>query len=219
MTLLAFARGPALQAAVLIMIAGICWRLAGIFLLRRRKRFALPRASVPGRIGGAFATILTRFVPRRTFWPRIAVSVVLSAVFHIGLLIILLGGAPHIQLIHQITGLAWPNLPKGLIVIVSGLTLASMIGLLIRRVFHPVLRLLSNVDDYLSWLLVFLPVLSGVLLSGETIGGYGTLLALHILSVELLMIWLPFGKLMHTLLVFAGRGAMGLNFARKGAAT
>jgi nitrate reductase gamma subunit len=219
MTLLAFARGPALQAAVLIMIAGICWRLAGIFLLRRRKRFALPRASVTGRIGGAFTTILTRFVPRRTFWPRIAVSVMLSGVFHIGLLIILLGGAPHIQVIHQVTGLTWPNLPKGLIVIVSGLTLASMIGLLIRRVLNPVLRLLSTVDDYLSWLLVFLPVLSGVLLSGETIGGYGTLLALHILSVELLMIWLPFGKLMHMLLVFAGRGAMGIDFARKGAAT
>jgi nitrate reductase gamma subunit len=131
----------------------------------------------------------------------------------------LLGGAPHIQVIHQLTGLSWPNLPKGFIVIVSGLTLASMIALLFRRVFHPVLRLLSTVDDYLSWLLVFLPVLSGVLLSGETIGGYGTLLALHILSVELLMIWLPFGKLMHMLLVFAGRGAMGIDFARKGAAT
>jgi nitrate reductase gamma subunit len=219
MTLLAFARGPALQAAVLIMIAGICWRLAGIFLLRHRKRFALSRASLGGRIGGGLTTIVTRFVPRRTFWPGIAIGVVLSAVFHIGLLIVVLGGAPHIQVIHQLTGLSWPNLPKGVIVVVSGLTLASMIGLLIRRVFHPVTRLLSTADDYLSWLLVFLPVLSGVLLSGETIGGYPTLLALHVMSVELLMIWLPFGKLMHMILVFASRGAMGMDFARKGAAT
>jgi hypothetical protein len=37
--------------------------------------------------------------------------------------------------------------------------------------------------------------------------------------VELMMIWLPFGKLMHVVLVFASRGAMGVNFARKGAAT
>ena len=81
------------------------------------------------------------------------------------------------------------------------------------------LRLLSRVDDYLSWLLVFLPVLTGILLSGETVASYGTLLALHILSVELLMVWLPFGKLMHVALVFAGRGVMGFNFARKGAAT
>jgi nitrate reductase gamma subunit len=219
MTLLMFARGPALQVAVLILIAGTCWRLAGIFLLRQRPGLAESRGSVPARIGGGLSMIMTRFVPRRTFWPRIAVSVVLSAVFHIGLVIILFGGAPHIQVFHQMTGLTWSNLPKGLIVMVSGLTLASMIALLTRRIFHPVLRLLSTVDDYLSWLLVFLPVLSGVLLSGETIGGYGNLLALHILSVELLMIWLPFGKLMHAVLVFPGRWSMGASFARKGAAT
>jgi len=91
--------------------------------------------------------------------------------------------------------------------------------LLVRRLTHPVLRLLSNTDDYLSWLLVFLPISTGILLSGETIAGYDTLLALHFFSVEALMIWLPFGKLMHVALVFAGRGVMGFNFARKGAAT
>jgi nitrate reductase gamma subunit len=219
MTLLDFARGPALQASTLILIAGIFWRLAGIFLLRRRPQHAASRRSLVERLGGGATMIVSRFFPRRTFWPRIALSVVLSAVFHLGLAVILFGGAPHIQLAHQLTGLTWPNLPKGLVVIVSGLTLASMIALLIRRINHPVLRLLSTADDYLSWLLVFLPVLTGILLSGETVGSYETLLALHILSVEGMMIWLPFGKLMHGLLVFAGRGAMGINFTRKGAAT
>lgn len=219
MTLLDFARGFGLQVAVLVMVGGLCWRLAGILLLRRRPQYALSRASLLGRIGGGAAMIFTRSIPRRTFWPRIGVGVVLSTVFHVGFLAIILGGAPHILVIHQITGLSWPNLPKGLVVVVSGLTLAAMIALLIRRVVHPVTRLLSTVDDYLSWLVVFLPVLTGILLSGETVGSFETLLALHILSVELLMIWLPFGKLMHGVLVFASRAAMGFNFARKGAAT
>jgi nitrate reductase gamma subunit len=219
MTLLEFARGPAFQASILIMIAGLTWRLAAIVLLRSRPQFAAPRHRLPARIGGGAATILTRFVPRRAFWPRIAVSVVLSAVFHLGLAIIIFGGAPHILLIHQFTGLSWPSLPKGVIVLVSGVTLASMIALLLRRISHPVLRLLSTADDYLSWLLVFLPVLTGILLSGETVARYETLLALHILSVELMIVWLPFGKLMHAGLVFAGRGLMGMNFSRKGAAT
>ncbi len=219
MTLLEFARGPAWQASVLVLIAGVAWRLVGIFLLRRRPQFAAARHGLSARIGGGATTILTRFVPRRTFWPRIAVSVVLSATFHIGLGAVIFGGAPHILLIHQLTGLSWPSLPKGVIVLVSGVTLASMIALLIRRITHPVLRLLSTADDYLSWLLVFLPVLTGILLSGETIFGFGDLLALHILSAELMIIWLPFGKLAHAGLVFAGRGLMGMNFSRKGAAT
>jgi hypothetical protein len=219
MTLLEFARGPAFQASVLILIGGMTWRLAAILLLRRRPQFAAPRHGLPARIGGGAATILTRFVPRRAFWPRIAASVALSAVFHLGLAVIIFGGAPHILLIHQFTGLSWPSLPKGVIVLVSGVTLASMIALLLRRISHPVLRLLSTADDYLSWLLVFLPVLTGVLLSGETVAGYETLLALHILSAELMIVWLPFGKLMHAGLVFAGRGLMGMNFSRKGAAT
>jgi nitrate reductase gamma subunit len=197
----------------------VTWRLAAIVLLRSRPQFAAPRHGLPARIGGGSATILTRFVPRRAFWPRIAASVVLSAVFHLGLAIIIFGGAPHILLIHQFTGLSWPSLPKGVIVLVSGVTLASMIALLLRRISHPVLRLLSTADDYLSWLVAFLPVLTGILLSGETVARYETLLALHILSAELMIVWLPFGKLMHAGLVFAGRGLMGMNFSRKGAAT
>jgi nitrate reductase gamma subunit len=218
-TVLDFARGPALQMASLIMIAGIVWRLSGILLLRLRPQHATSRASLLARVGGAVAMVFTRSVPRRSFWPRIGVSMALSTVFHGGFILILLGGAPHILLIHAISGLIWPNLPKGIIVPISGLTLAALLALLARRITHPVLRLLSTTDDYLSWFVVFLPVLTGILLSGETIGSYETLLALHILSVELMMIWLPFGKLMHGALVFASRGAMGFNFARKGAAT
>jgi hypothetical protein len=219
MTLLAFARGPAMQAATLILIAGMFWRLSGMLFLRRRVAHAAARAPFAARLLGGAVTIVTRNFPRRNFWPRVGAGVTLAYVFHIGLFVILFGGAPHILVIHEIFGVAWPDLPKGVIVVVSGITLASLILLLLRRLTHPVLKLLSKPDDYISWAIVFLPVATGILLSGETVASYGTLLALHILSIEALMIWLPFGKLMHVALVFAGRGMMGYNFARKGAAT
>ncbi len=50
-------------------------------------------------------------------------------------------------------------------------------------------------------------------------GPYQTVLAVHILSVEALMIWFPFSKLMHLFTMFAVRGVTGVLFARKGAAT
>ena len=219
MTLLDFARGIGLQIAVLVLIVGLCCRFSAILLLRQRPQLALSRASLLGQIAGGAAMIFSRSVPRRSFRRRIGISILLSTIFHVGLFTIIFGGAPHILVIHQLIGLSWTNLPKGVVVVISGLTLAAMIAMLIRRIVHPVMRLLSTADDYLTWLFVFLPVVTGILLSGETIAGYETLLALHILSVEMMMIWLPFGKLMHGVLVIASRGTMGFNFARKGAAT
>ena len=99
MTLLDFARGPGLQGAWLIMVAGTAWRVSGILLLRQRSHLAAPRIGFAGRVRVGLATVFTRFVPRRTFWPRIAVSVGLSSTFHLGLTVIVLGGAPHIQVI------------------------------------------------------------------------------------------------------------------------
>ena len=46
---------------------------------------------------------------------------------------------------------------------------------------------------------------------------YQTLLALHLLSVNLLLVWFPFGKLMHSFTIFATRSVQGMQFERKGA--
>jgi nitrate reductase gamma subunit len=45
---------------------------------------------------------------------------------------------------------------------------------------------------------------------------YESVLALHILSVELLLIWFPFGKLMHAVLFAFSRGATGIRFSHRG---
>ena len=46
---------------------------------------------------------------------------------------------------------------------------------------------------------------------------YERLFALHLLSVELLLVWFPFGKLMHAFTIFAARGTTGMIFERRGA--
>ena len=74
------------------------------------------------RLLGGAVTVFTRTIPRRTFWPRVGAGVVLGYVFHIGLFVILFGGAPHILVIHEIFGIAWPGLPKG---VVAGLVQAG----------------------------------------------------------------------------------------------
>jgi hypothetical protein len=63
------------------------------------------------------------------------------------------------------------------------------------------------------------PVITGLMAAAHWGGPYPTILAIHVLSVCLLLAWLPFGKLMHAFLVFIARGTTGALFARKGAST
>ena len=41
-------------------------------------------------------------------------------------------------------------------------------------------------------------------------------LAVHLLTLELLLIWFPFGKLMHAVLFAFSRGATGVRFSHRG---
>ena len=81
------------------------------------------------------------------------------------------------------------------------------------------LRVLSNFDDYFSWAVVAAPLVTGLMATAHLGGPYETLLGVHILSFEVLLVWFPFGKLMHAFLFAPSRAAAGYVFTRKGAST
>ena len=100
-----------------------------------------------------------------------------------------------------------------------------MLYALVARMTSPVLRQLSTFDDYASWLVTLLPMLTGMALptlplesTYPAVPLYPVPVAVHLLSVELLLVWLPFSKLSHAFLVFASRAVTGAAFARNGAA-
>ncbi len=214
MNLLDFARGAAMKWSLAVFVFGIFWRLTGILLLRRAHDYSVPRAH--GALLGALRTIIARSWPRREFRARTAYGLAVSYAFHIGLAIVVFGFVPHILLIRSLTGLGWNGLPDGVIYFCAVVTLIALIMALIRRVTHPVLKLLSNFDDYFSWVVTAAPVVTGLLTVAHYGARYETLLALHILSFEVLLVWFPFGKLMHGLLLPVARGQTGAFYARRG---
>ena len=219
MDLLDFARGPAMQWSLIILVFGVAWRLFGIIFLKRKKDLSEPRQG--GKWGGAVKTVFSRSVPAKAFWSRVMYSNLIGYVFHIGLAVVVFAFLPHILWFEDILGFQWPALPNGVIMFAAVVTLASMVALLVKRLTHPVLRKISNFDDYFSWLVTVVPLLTGLMAYTHTGFGmrYETVLAIHILSVEFLFIWLPFGKLGHSFLVFLSRGTTGAIFARRGART
>ena len=217
MDLLTFARGPFLQFALVVFALGVTWRIAGIVLLRQGKLLSEPRTSLGKALFGGFATMGSRSWPHPEFIGRTGAGEALGYSYHIGLFTVVLAFAPHIQTWGAFLGFEWPALPSGVITIISVLTFTLLLAVLFRRLTHRVLRLLSNFDDYFSWFITALVIVTGLMATAHFGAPYETLLGLHIFSFDVLLIWFPFGKLMHAFYIMPSRAINGFLLSRKGA--
>ena len=156
-------------------------------------------------------------IPHKTFLKAGMFTTVNGYVFHIGLALCVFAFAPHILFLKSVFGVSWPGLPNGLIFEIGALTAASLVAALAYRLTSPVLKLISRGNDYVSWFLTFLPVVTGLAAASHIGARYETLLALHVLSICAFLIWFPFGKLMHAFLFVFSRGATGIRFRHRGA--
>ncbi|MDP3249120.1 MAG: hypothetical protein Q8M93_19420 [Polaromonas sp.] len=224
MDLLNFARGPALSFALVVFVLGTLWRLGGILRRPRMRDLSPPRPGAPSNLTGALRAIVRGMWPRREFGQAALVTSINGYVFHIGLALVFFGYAPHIALIRRITGLSWPALPDMVMYLAAGATIVSLLLALLFRLTDPVLRRISNADDMITWTITFLPLVTGMAVVGEPSAAilardhviYAGPLAVHLLTLELLLIWFPFGKLMHAFLFVFSRGATGVRFSHRG---
>lgn len=200
--LLYWVRGTGLQIAAAAFVLGMSYRMLHLVLLGRKKSLATPRAS-------EWASGLSMMWRRSFAMPELSArgkfTVVAGYTFHLGFLITLLFLSQHIDMLRAILGFGWPALPRSVIDIAAILSIAAMVALLAHRIVDPVKRLLSDFQDYLTWTLTFLPLLTGFMLLRGIGFDYITLLTLHIFSVELLLIAIPFTKLAHMFSAFLAR--------------
>jgi hypothetical protein len=98
------------------------------------------------------------------------------------------------------------KLALSLLLVISGL---CGLGILIKRIVKKELQSLSNPDDYISNILVTgLQLVTAVFLSFPT--------PLYYIVVSALLLYLPIGKLKHTIYFFAARYQLGFFYGRRG---
>ena len=212
MELLNWARGPGLEYATIIFLLGVLLRLFEIFSLGRKTDLSVARE---GGAAGGVHTLWHRSVSPLTF--KASPFVMIGGyVFHIGFLVTLLFFGPHIELFKSVLGLSWFSLPTPLIEFVAVLSIAALIALLINRLLDPVRRLLSTTTDYVVWAATTAPLVTGYMAMHMEVLPYTTMLAVHILSVEFLMVVFPFTKLMHAFTFASSRWYTGWAAGRKG---
>lgn len=214
--LLELARGPLLGGSLFVLFAGSLWRIVAIWRLGATPDLSEPRST--RLAAGALRGIFTRMVPGKELRPMCNLGNLNAYLYHFALALIVFGYAPHIRFIERLTALSWPALPAPVMYVAAGVTVVALLIALQERLADPVRRLLSGFDDYFSWFVVALPLATGMAALDQAPALYPLPLAVHLFSVELLFVWLPFGRLGHAFLVFFSRAITGAALARKGAA-
>lgn len=222
MDMLDWARGPLFYAALTIFVFGVAWRLFALVRLPAAPEPAPARK--PFGKTDAFRAALIRMWPRQGMLGSATLVTFNPYVFHIGLALVFFGYAPHIAFIRYLTGLAWPALPDFVMYLSAAATIVSLLMALMFRLTDPVLKKISRADDMLTWAVTMLPLMTGMALVGEPSSAilaqhhvlYRGPLAVHLMSLELLLIWFPFGKLMHAFLFLPARMQLATFLGRRG---
>ncbi|MGI9317562.1 MAG: hypothetical protein ACR2QW_09545, partial [bacterium] len=187
-----FILGPLWTISVWVFCAGVAGRIGMILMCGFGKDFAAPRGS---GVTGAAGTIVRRFIPRTESIQSNRFHIIAGYLFHIGLLALLFFAAPHVEFLkNRLLGFGWPALPHWGFILSAEMGFAGLILLWLRRMMHPVTRLLTRLDDHLAAGLTFFAMLTGCLALFES---YSGLRVLHVFGVELLMLYFPFSNLMH----------------------
>lgn len=214
--LLIWARGPGLAWAIAILLFGIALRLVEILALGRKPDLSVPREASPG---SGLSTIVSRSLPPPGMVKRAPVAYFGGYLFHLALFVTVFFSVPHIELVRGLTGLGWPGLPSAVVDAVAVIGILAMFAVLASRLTDPVKKMLSGFGDYFAWALTFAPLATGYLAHHHLLLEYTMMLALHILSVELLLAALPFTKLFHAVSLFLSRWYNGEWFGRRGVAS
>ena len=211
--LLSWLRGPGLQISVGVFLLGLVFRIMQNLTIGMSRNMAEAKGSyfIPG-----VATVFRRslFHPGTTY--RGYFTMLAGYTFHLGLLITLFFLEQHILLFKSIIGFGWPSLSPSIIDFTTLISIAALITVLLHRVMDPVLKQISDYQDYLAWLLTIAPLVTGYLTMHPVAMSYQSALIIHIVSVEILLIVIPFTKLTHMVSLFISRWYNGALAGYKG---
>ena len=215
--LYAFLIGPALWVAFIVFLGGLCLRVTFLYGLSK-DRDKVVYNHVDMRWG--MRSIFHWLIP----WGSVSmrnqpVFTLMFFLFHICLFAVPLFLLAHNMMWQEAFGISLPSMGDGTADILTIVFLVSFLFLFARRIVRPEVRILTTAWDYTLLLLTGIPFVTGFL-AYHQVGDYKTLLILHILFAEILLIVIPFSKLAHIILFFFSRAFIGFEFGgRRGART
>ena len=198
-------RGPLVWVAFGVFVLGLVYQAWLFYSATRKREVILPPASLLGGVELpkplSFADVSNSFLGVHP------VMAVVTTVFHVLIIILPIFVLGHNVLLEESTGFSLFVFPE---MVADVLTLIVVLGgvfFLFRRFFVYRVQTISTLYDYIILVLVVAPFVTGYMATQQWFN-YETILILHILAGELMLMAIPFTKLKHGLLLFLYRYLM-----------
>lgn len=203
------ARGPLVWIAFLVFSLGMSYRIYETLKAAKAERVIYPYLS----LRYSLRSLVVWFTPfftismRRHPW-----FTTITFLFHICAIatpVLLVG---HMELLYESWGIRWFTLPVALSDAMTVVTMLCLLFLVLRRILQRDVRFLSSPSDYLTFIIVALPFLTGFFAHHELILEPKTMLTIHMIAGEIMLIAIPFTRLSHMFLFFLTRIHTGSEF-------
>ncbi len=212
-----FVRGPLMWLSSIIFISGIIYRTVQLFLLTRKKETVLVttkkiKKSLPKDYSSEEKKfeLLLRF--QNSLLGKNPVMAIVSFIFHTCLFIAPIFAAGHALSLYESWGFSFITLPDNFIDLLTIIFLACILFFLMRRIVIPRVKSISTPYDYLLLFITAAPFITGFYAYHQYFD-YKTVITLHILAGELMLIVMPFTKLGHMVFFFFIRILIGNEYS------
>jgi nitrate reductase gamma subunit len=210
-----FVQGQLVSIAVIVFILGLLYQWIQFFKLTKKKEWGIPPSSIEIKQEKKTAKqwiIEGLRALNGTLWKTDPVLTIATSVFHVCLIVAPLFLLGHNILLDQSWGLSLFSLPESLSDVLTLIVLFCGVYFIGRRLFLARVRAISTIYDYIILIIAVAPFLTGFLAYHQWLD-YKTVILLHILSGELMLITIPFTKLGHMLFFFLYRFFIGSEYS------
>ena len=208
-----FIHGQLVSIAFGIFILGLLFQFMRFFILTQKKEWIYPPA---GLRSDKVTTLRRPFAVlallNGTLWKTDPLMTVVTSVFHILLFLVPIFLLGHNILLGQSWGVSFWSLPESLTDFLTLFFLFLVIFFLARRLFLSRVRAITTIYDYLILLIAIAPFLTGYFAYHQWFD-YLTVITLHVLAGEIMLIAIPFTKLGHMLFFFLYRFLIGNEYS------
>jgi nitrate reductase gamma subunit len=211
-----FIRGQLVSISFVVFILGLIFQLIQFFRLTKKREWIYPPGEIKREKKTAGRWVAFCFASLNgTLWKTDPLMTIVTSVFHVFLILVPVFLLGHNILLNQSWGPHLWSLPESLTDVLTLIVLICVAFFLGRRLFLARVRVITSVYDYVILLIALAPFLTGYLAYHQWFH-YETVMTVHILAGEVMLIALPFTKLGHMVFFFLYRFLIGneYSFAR-----